>query len=72
MSNDRKIVRELAGKYRQAAFSDENLSKIALHKGVNDLKMIRPIVLVNELPLHEFNAEGEMELHCKDDLMKEM
>jgi len=72
MYNDRKIVRALAAKYKHEAFSDENFSKVALHKGVNDLKMIRPVVLVNELPVHEFNADGEMDLHCEDNMMKEM
>ena len=72
MSNDRQIVRDLACKYLHAANSDENIGKIALHKSVNDLKMTRPVVLVNELPLHEFNAEGEMDLHCEDALLREM
>jgi len=69
---DRKIVRDLAAKYFREANSDENRSKVALHKGVNDLKMIRPIVLVNELPLHEFNTEGELTLYCEDPLMREV
>jgi len=72
LNKDRQIVRDLAGKYQQFANSDENIEKIALHKGVNDRKMIRPIVLINEFPVHEFNAEGEMDLHCENDSMKEI
>ena len=72
MNKDRQIIRELAVRYLHASSSDENTSKVALHKGVNDRKMIRPIVLVNELPWHEFNSEGELDIHCEDPAMQEI
>lgn len=53
MDNDRKILRELAGKYRLYAESEHNVQAAKLHKAGNDLHMIRPVVLIDELPWHE-------------------
>lgn len=62
--NDREILRGLAGRYADAAFSDFNLEHILLHRQVNDLVQTRPIVLIEELPWDELNAEGELTIHC--------
>jgi len=69
---DRQIIRELAGRYYEAANGDKNRSRVALHKGVNDLRMIRPVVLINELPWHELNANGELSLICEDEKIRGM
>ena len=65
-SNDKKIVRNLAGQYYNIAMSDKNAEKVKLYKAVNDLKMIRPVVLVDEIPWHEMNFNGELNLQCSD------
>jgi hypothetical protein len=44
MNNDVKILRELAARYALAANDDRNYERKLLHKAVNDLHMIRPIV----------------------------
>ena len=69
-NNDRKIVRNLAGQYYNIAVSDENTEKVKLYKSVNDLKMIRPVVLIDEIPWHEMNFNGELNLQCEDGNMR--
>ncbi len=64
--NDREILRKLAGEYAKYAFSDRNQEKIKLHRAVNDLKMIRPIVLIDEIPWWELAKEEELILRFQD------
>ena len=71
MSHDERILRELVRQYREIAFSDKNLRKIEMHKALNDLKMIRPVLLIDELPWHELNNDGELTLLCQDSLLRE-
>ena len=63
MNNDVKILRELAARYAVAANDDRNYERKLLHKAVNDLHMIRPVVLIDELPWNELNGEGELTLY---------
>lgn len=72
MVQDEKILRDLAIQYREIAFSEKNLEKKRLQKAVNDLHMIRPVVLIDELPWHELNAEGELTLCCQDPYLREI
>ena len=69
---DRQIVRDLAGRYYNIALSDKNAERVDLYKGVNDLKMIRPVVLINEIPWHEMNIDGELDLKCENGKMREL
>ena len=63
---ERKIVRELAAKYYNIAMSGENLEKARLFRAVNDKKMIRPVVLIDELPWFELNIDHCLDLVCQD------
>ena len=66
MLDDIRILRKLAGRYAIAANDDRNYQNKILHKAVNDLHMIRPVVLIDELPWNELNTDGELDLHCTD------
>ena len=66
MKNDRDILRELVSQYAAFDYSPENAEKLRLHRAVNDLAMIRPIVLIDELPWHEMELDGELTLQCSD------
>ena len=66
MNQDKIILRELANLYAQYAFDDSNAEKVRLHRAVNDLRMIRPVVTIDELPWSEMNIDGELTLRCKD------
>ncbi len=69
-TQDRGILRRLAGEYfilsRQARFIENR----RLHRAVNDLKPIRPVVLIDELPWTEMNLDGEMTLRCEDPILR--
>lgn len=69
---DRRIIRDLAGRYYNVANSDVNMERIGLYKAANDLKMIRPVVLINELPWHELNIDGELDLYCENEQTRAM
>ncbi|MCL1858585.1 MAG: hypothetical protein FWF92_05065 [Oscillospiraceae bacterium] len=63
---EKKIVRELAAKYYNIAMSGENLEKARLYRAVNDRKMIRPVVLADEIPWFELNIDGCLNCVCED------
>jgi hypothetical protein len=43
---------------------------VRLYEAVNDLKPVRPVVLMDELPWHELNSDGELTLLCEDQLCR--
>ena len=67
MMNDMQILRKLAAEYFEASQSEANDKRRVLHRAVNDLKMIRPVVLIEEIPFHELNADGSLTLQCQDE-----
>lgn len=69
---DTKILRKLAQKYFEIANNEKIAGNIKLHKAVNDLKQIRPVVLVDELPWNEMNLNDELTLLCTDDYLREI
>lgn len=70
LEQDRKILRELAAHYAAAMQDDINIERKKLHKAVVDLKMIRPVVLIDELPWNELNIDGELTLQCSDPYLR--
>ncbi len=68
--NDLQILRELAAEYFQASQSEANDRRRILHRAVNDLNMIRPVVLIEEIPFHELNVDGSLTLLCQDPLFR--
>jgi len=69
---DRQIIRELAAQYYDMAQGEENIERRKLHKCVNDLQMIRPVVQIYEIPWHEMNIGGELNLYCEDEKLREI
>jgi hypothetical protein len=61
---DRNILRGLAARYAECANSPLNQERKILHRAVNDRRMVRPVVLLNEIPWGEFSDEPELKLHC--------
>ena len=72
LMQDQVIIRPLALRYRALSLTEEN----QLHKrrayAANDLKGGRPFVSIHELPMHEMNYQGILDLHCTDPLAREM
>lgn len=70
MNQDVKVLRRLAYSYSEIAFHPRNGENIRLHKAVNDLKPIRPVVLIDELPWNEMNIDNELTLQCSDPYLR--
>lgn len=69
---DREILRALAGEIAEIAALDVQKETEKLYRGVNNLKMIRPVVLLDELPWNQLNADGELTLHCQDPFLRDV
>ncbi|MEI7435601.1 MAG: hypothetical protein WCL16_02195 [bacterium] len=69
---EKVILRKLAGDYfllsRQARF----LENRSLHRAVNDLKPIRPVVLIDELPWTEMAIGDELTMRCEDPVLRQV
>jgi hypothetical protein len=72
MNEESKILRRLAYEYSKIAYSEKNAKNIKLHRAVNDLKQIRPVVLIDELPWNEMNFNDELTLRCTDTYLREV
>lgn len=70
MNQSIQLLRNLAATYVKLASEDRNTSLIKLHKNVNDLKMTRPVVLINELPWAEMNIDNQLTLICEDPVLR--
>jgi len=66
MHDDIKTLRKLAVIYYRMANNEDNYENIRLHRAVNDLRQIRPVVLIDELPWHEMGIGDELKLVCQD------
>lgn len=69
---DVKILRKLAHDYFKIANSGRNAENLKLHTAVNDLKQIRPVVLIDELPWSEMNINNGLTLQCTDKYLREI
>ena len=68
--HDTKIMRDLAARYFEAAYSDINNERWELHRAVNDLNMIRPVVLLNEIPWSELIDHPELQCQVQNEDLK--
>ncbi len=64
--HDRDVLRELAAQYMEVAQLPVQREKMELWKALNRGKMQRPMVLIDQLPWHELNADGELTLKTTD------
>ncbi len=62
MDNQAIILRELAKRYAEIANAPRNDERRKLHTASNDLEMIRPVVLIDELPWNEMDIDDQLKL----------
>lgn len=72
MTNDEKILRGLTRELLEAASDEVNVKRKELHKAVVDLHMIRPVILIDELPWNELNQMGELTPLCTDPYLRQV
>ena len=64
--HDVETVRELAKRYIEIANSEKHVKMRERFRATNDLKIVRPPVIVEELPWHEMNMDGALDCVCED------
>ena len=65
-NSERLIIRELAKKYIALANADEQQRANRRMKDTNDLKIVRPPVLIDEIPWHELMPDPDLVCLCED------
>lgn len=69
---DKQIIRELAKRYMEQANSEKQLAANKRMQDTNDLKLVRPPVLVNEIPWYQMDIDGELVCLCQDPRAREV
>ncbi|MBR6789240.1 MAG: hypothetical protein IKM31_00065 [Oscillospiraceae bacterium] len=70
ISNDITVIRELAKRYMEIAQSDRHVRMRRRFRDSNDLKIVRPPLLADEVPWHEMNFEGALDCVCEDEELR--
>jgi len=70
--NDKSIIRELAKRYMEMAASEKQLKMNRRMKDTNDLKLVRPPVLLDEIPWYQMNIGDELTCVCEDPRVRDV
>ena len=65
-NRDKEIVRELAKRYLELASDEKQLHMNRRMRDTNDLKLVRPPVLLDEIPWYQMDIDGELTCLCED------
>ncbi|MBR3715482.1 MAG: hypothetical protein IKM18_06210 [Clostridia bacterium] len=66
INKDIEIIRELAKRYVESTSSDKHIRMRKRFRDTNDLKIVRPPLIIEEIPWHEMNMNGELDCFCED------
>lgn len=69
---EKALVRELAKQYREIAESPKHVRMRKRFRDNNDLKIVRPPLLMDEIPWHEMDLNGELTCVCENDALRGM
>jgi len=69
---DLNIIRDLSKRYMEIAMSDRHIRMRQRFRDTNDLKIVRPPVIIEEIPWHEMNYEGALDCQCEDSGLRGM
>lgn len=64
--SDKKVLRMLGEKIAQISSLPNHKEKACLWASLNDLKSVRPMVWINEIPWHEMNVNDELTLRTNN------
>lgn len=70
--NDKNIVRELAKQYMSLICTEKQEKMVKRFRDTNDLKIVRPPVIVSEIPWHQMNMNNELTCVCEDPRAREV
>ena len=65
-THDKLILRELGKMHFEMASDDVQKKMNERMKATNDLKIVRPPVLMDEIPWYQMNMDGELDCRCED------
>lgn len=68
--HDRAILRKLAEEWAQIAALPVQKQNVEGWKRLNRLEKGKPMVWINEIPWHEMNVDGELELQTRDEFCR--
>ena len=71
-TEEKNLLRELAKAYAEIAAQEVQQERMNRMRDTNDLKIVRPPVLVDEIPWHEMASESELALCSSDPFAREM
>ncbi len=69
---EKEVVRELAKRVMDVALSDRHVRMRRRFRDSNDLKIVRPPLIMEEIPWHEMNMDGELDCVCADEALRAM
>lgn len=69
---EKETMRALANAYMEVASLPVQQKKIELWKSLNAGEMKRPMLAIDQLPWHELNTNGELDLHTEDPVLREI
>ena len=62
-----KFLHNWQKEYREVAFAPVNEEeRRALWKALNGLRECRPLIMMDQLPWHELDVDGDLKLRCRD------
>lgn len=66
-TKDKQIIRELAKKYMELACSEKQQKMTQRMRDTNDLKIVRPPVLLDEIPWEQMDIDGDLLCQCEEE-----
>lgn len=69
---DKAILRELARRVAEIAALPVQQETIALWKALNRLQPVRPMALIDQIPWHEMDVDGELALQTEDAFCRDL
>ena len=72
LKKDKEVLRELGKQVVEIASLPIQEEKKQMWKALNSLKPIRPMVLIDQIPWHEMNIDGELILKCEDSFCRNL
>lgn len=67
---DKFIVRELAKKYMSLVCTERQKKMTDRFRATNDLKLVRPPVILDEIPWYQMDMDGELTCVCEDERVR--
>lgn len=71
-NQDKAVLRQLGQEYMEAASLPVHNEKVKLWKALNHNEMQRPMVVIDQLPWHELNGEGELTCRVEDPFWRKL